>query len=64
MNTNHGTKILGFWETDSRGGSYGSLLIFLILIFLAICFDPVWRPFLNYYTSDFIPLRDYEPYTP
>ena len=64
MNTNYGTKILGFWEKDSRGGSAGGLLIFLIFVFLAICFDPVWRPFLHYYIPDFIPLLDYEPYTP
>ena len=64
MNTNYGTKILGFWEIGSRGLSYGILLIVFIVFFLAWYFDPVWRPFLHYYIPDYIPLLEYDPYTP
>ena len=64
MNTNHGTKIPGFWERGRAQSSLGSWLILCLVGFLAWYFDPVWRPFLHYYIPDFIPLLDYEQYTP
>ena len=64
MNTNHGTKIPGFWERGRAQSSLGSWLILCLVGFLAWYFDPVWRPFLHYYIPDFFPLLEYDPYTP
>jgi|TARA_B110000495_G_C22473615_1_gene293363 hypothetical protein len=58
---------IGFWETSHRGPistSPGAWIILIIIIFLAWYFDDVWRPFLHYYYPDYIPLLEYDPYTP
>jgi hypothetical protein len=44
--------------------SPGGAIILCLVVFLAWYFDPVWRPFLHYYIPDYIPLLEYDPYTP
>ena len=36
----------------------------LLFFLLAYFFDPIWRPFLHYYYPDYVPLLNYDPYTP
>ena len=64
MNTNYGTKIPGFWEWGGHRMGPGFFLIFLIGGFLTWYFDTVYIPFIQYYFPDYIPLSEYDPYTP
>ena len=63
LNIKYKTRIPGFWENQGKG-SPGFILIVFIVFFLTWYFDPVWRPFLHYYIPDYIPLLEYDPYTP
>ena len=47
MNTNHGTKIPGFWERWRAKMSLGGFLILCLVIFLAWYFDGVWQPIFD-----------------
>jgi|TARA_B110001469_G_C9595029_1_gene295417 hypothetical protein len=55
---------IGFWDSSKSKMSPGGAIILCLVVFLAWYFDPVWRPFLHYYIPDYIPLLEYDPYTP
>ena len=65
-------QFIDWWDDYSKDKWYltknGNNIIYILFLFiffsLIYIFDPVWRPFLNHYYPDYIPLLDYEPYSP